>query len=276
IKTMPLFQDKKIWVLWKKEVRDGKPTKVPYQPNGRKADSTAPCTWSSCDEVISVQKKYSGIGFVIAPELSLLAVDLDGCVKEKKHTAFVKEAATYTEISPSGNGLHVIFHLSAPLKLQKNKSAKQGVELYTKDRYFTYTGNVVKNYKTIRTLSPSDAEALLKKHFNYPWKKSSAKTGAAREECPEITSPAPASVLSDDEVLSRMFSSRNGAKIRALWDGNKSAHANDDSAADAALCAHLAFWTQKNKSQITSLWLKSPLGNREKTQKRKDYRERTI
>src|SRR5581483_2839033 len=64
--------------------------------------------------------------------------------------------------------------------------------------------------------------------------------------------------------------------IQALYNGDISSHNNDDSSADMALCFHLAFWTGKNYQQMERLWLTSPLGTREKTQKRQDYRARTI
>lgn len=37
--------------LWRYEERDGKPTKVPYQVNGRRADSTGITTFASFEEV---------------------------------------------------------------------------------------------------------------------------------------------------------------------------------------------------------------------------------
>ncbi len=60
----------RIWVLWKREYRDGKPTKVLYQTNGRRAKSNAPDTWATFGEVCSVFDSsfdYAGIGIVINP-----------------------------------------------------------------------------------------------------------------------------------------------------------------------------------------------------------------
>jgi hypothetical protein len=91
----------------------------------------------------------------------------------------------------------------------------------------------------------------------------------------EKTEPAPAPRAKED-ILARMFAATNGAKVRALYDGDLSQHDNDASKADAALCAHLAFWSGKDASVMESLWLASPLGARTKTQTRKDYRDRTI
>jgi primase-polymerase (primpol)-like protein len=41
------------WVLWKSEIVNNKPTKVPFQPNNRKASTTKPATWSSYAAVIA-------------------------------------------------------------------------------------------------------------------------------------------------------------------------------------------------------------------------------
>ena len=35
------------WVVWKLEKRDGNLTKVPYQVNGKKADTTKSETWAT-------------------------------------------------------------------------------------------------------------------------------------------------------------------------------------------------------------------------------------
>jgi primase-polymerase (primpol)-like protein len=49
----------------------------------------------------------------------------------------VAKASTYTEISPSGEGLHLFF----PRKIPEggNKNSATGVEMYAFGRYFTMT-----------------------------------------------------------------------------------------------------------------------------------------
>ena len=71
-----------------------------------------------------------------------------------------------------------------------------------------------------------------------------------------------------------MFTAKNGAAVRALWNGDISAYGNDDSRADSALCAHLAYWTNSDPVRIDRLFRSSSL-YREKWD-RDDYRERTI
>src|SRR3990167_7367741 len=110
---------------------------------------------------------------------------------------------------------------------------------------------------------------LLLKILGYPW-------GTQKVVLLPTLNVTVAEEMSDDVVLKKMFASKNGQKIKQLFDGDVSQHNNDVSGADFALCAHLAFWTQKNPAQIERLWLRSGLGQREKTKERQDYRERTI
>ena len=60
------------WVLWRYEARQGKRAKVPYQTNGKPADSTNPSTWSSFEEAVSAwdrtRQRYAGVGFVFSKE----------------------------------------------------------------------------------------------------------------------------------------------------------------------------------------------------------------
>lgn len=73
-----------------------------------------------------------------------------------------------------------------------------------------------------------------------------------------------------------MFAAKNGSAIRALWEGDTSAYGGDDSRADAALLAHLAFYCRKDAALMESMFSRSGLGQRDKWTERPDYRERSI
>lgn len=258
--------DERCWVNWKFEKREGKVTKVPYMPKGIRASSTSSATWSTYAEVTEAAERFDGIGIVFTG--SLLGVDIDHCISNDgsvspEIASFVEKANTYTEVSPSGTGLHLYLRLTGPLELDRNRSGSY--ECYTSGRFFTVTGTPWTVSHPIRTIDPDAATELLRE-LGYPWK---------QEEV--VTSSIPANTtLENDEVLQCMFAAKNGAKIQALYEGDTSEYDRDESRADAALCAHLAFWTGGNASQIEALWLASPLGARAKTQKRADYRSRTI
>src|SRR3954470_8346913 len=76
------------FVLWRNEVRDGKPTKIPLRTNGQYADSTKASTWNTLAECQAAlpSVRADGIGFVLAEERdraagrpAVVGVDLDGC-----------------------------------------------------------------------------------------------------------------------------------------------------------------------------------------------------
>ncbi len=268
------FGKEKRWVNWKLETRGGKQTKVPYRPGTNlKASSIDPKTW----EIHNEAKKYGEVGIIFTPAHDLLGIDIDHCIesgvinhKEKKTVrAFIEKANTYTELSPSGHGLHLYLALSAPLSLVANKHAP--FEAYTSGRYFTTTNIPFGLIKEVRTIAPEEALELLK-IIGYPWQPLKAP------ETPQnaLKSPKPAQTLDDETLLKKIFSAKNGETIKALYDGNTTPYDDDKSRADLALLLALAFWTRKDALQMERLWLNSPLAKREKTQRRKDYRDRTI
>lgn len=256
----------KTWVNWRFEERDGKKTKVPYTPQGTRASSTDPKTWSTYEDVVGAVASFDGIGIVFSG--GLLGIDLDHCIGEDgslppEIESFVDATKTYTEVSPSGNGLHLYIRLTEPMELVRNRSGHY--ECYTSGRFFTVTGNAWKVSSPIRTVTPSEAFELLK-ILGYPWTKN---------ETPPKTEIS-ISGLDDEDLLKRMFASKHGARIMSLYGGDISEYDGDDSRADSALCAHLAFWFGADFKRIETAWLASPLGAREKTQNRSDYRKRTI
>lgn len=263
------FGSEKRFVTWKLETRKDKTTKLPYSVNGKLASSTDPKSWSTYDEV---KERFENIGIVFTPEKDLLGIDIDHCLKgtninhdeKEKIAELLIEADTYAEISPSGEGLHLFLKLSDPLTLEGNK--KLPFELYTSGRYFTITNNPYKEEKPVRTVSSEEAKKILS-IIGYPWKK---------EKKVRALLPSTDSNLPDQALLEKMFRSKNGLEIQKLYEGDTSAHKNDESAADMSLCSHLAFWTKKDASQMERMWLASPLGQRKKTIERKDYRDRTI
>ncbi|MFA6573728.1 MAG: AAA family ATPase [Patescibacteria group bacterium] len=265
------FGEQKRWVNWKyEEVEEGRVTKLPTSLDDRTASITDPSNWSTYKEV---ENASENIGIVFTADQLLLGIDIDHClegneiVHEERDNIIklIKEAETYTEVSPSNNGLHLYLSLTTPLQLIANR--KGSFEAYTAGRYFTVTNNPYYEALPVRTITPNEAIALLS-IIGYPWGKQAMQQTAIV--------PVAIPVLDDEIILSKMFASQKGNKIKLLYNGDTTAHNNDDSVADLALCSHLAYWTDCNAEQIERLWLGSPLGERTKTRIRKDYRDRTI
>lgn len=265
------FGTEKRWVNFRIETVKGKTTKVPYSITGRKASSTDPKSWATFAEAY---KKDKHVGIVFTPECNLLGIDIDHCLKGKRIThekaeeiaALLIEAETYTEVSPSGEGLHLYFELNEPLKLVSNKRAP--FEAYTSGRYFTFTGN---NYGKIvypvRKISAEEALKILA-IIGYPWKDDTSNSDRGEVV---LENKLGGSVLSDEEVIRKMCVSH-----KKLYEGDISNYEKDASKADMALLSHLAFWTRKDAEQMQRIWLASPLGKRKKTQERPDYVTRSI
>jgi hypothetical protein len=139
------------WVLWNYELnkKGDDWTKVPYQPNGRKAANNRPPTWSTYDDVIAVANNFTGIGFCLLNS-GLAAFDIDDCrdpatgVIDPWATNLVNRAGSYTEITPSGTGLRIIGYGTGQ-EVQRKHSKINGivsVETYRQTtRYITITGN---------------------------------------------------------------------------------------------------------------------------------------
>jgi putative DNA primase/helicase len=130
------------WVVWK-AVGD-KPDKVPYSSRtGGRASSTDLLTWGTFEEALQAYEngEYAGLGYVFSTGDPYAGVDLDDCVDEDGEIALwaleiVRYFDSYTELSATGTGLHIIVRGDVPNR------RKGSVEVYSSKRFFTVTGHV--------------------------------------------------------------------------------------------------------------------------------------
>jgi primase-polymerase (primpol)-like protein len=235
-------------VVWRCERRAGRPTKVPYMavaPMVRAAVDD-PRTWAAFDDAVWVVRAghADGVGLVLGAgicgadfdhvrdvETGLVAADVVG---------LVAQLDSYTEVSPSGSGLHVLARGTLP----PGRRRRGCVELYDGGRFFTLTGRHVAG--TPRTLEDRTA-ALAALH---------AQLFAAAPQTSTSAHPAPIAV--DAELLRRAHAAKNGAKFAALWRGDASRYSSR-SEADLALCGLLAFWTGGAADRVDRLFRASGL-----------------
>ena len=243
------------WICWRLEPdpRSEKPRKVPYDPRtGRRASSTNPDTWGTLEEAQAARDKYmfTGLGFVFTEECGLVGVDIDHCRNEDGSwnecaSAILKKWPSYTEVSPSGLGLHIFFRGKMPGK--GNKNSTSGVEMYAAARYFTMTGNHLEG--TPDSIADG-TDALPWIHEAYIVRKKKAKKGKAAMRSVALT---------DEQVLEKAQGSVNGDDFTALWEGEWQGKYGSQSEADLSLCCSLAFWTGKNREQMDRLFRQSGL-----------------
>lgn len=147
----------KNWCLWKLEYPNGpdqKPTKRPYSITGKLASVNDPSTWGTFQDCFNYFSLggYSGIGFVFT-DTDYSGIDLDdpsfladGLPNPNytndlnRQIKIAHEFDSYSEISPSGKGLHIIVRGKVPDGKRTNY-----IELYPSGRYFTMTGQVHNN-----------------------------------------------------------------------------------------------------------------------------------
>jgi primase-polymerase (primpol)-like protein len=259
------------FVVWRYEFRDGnpKPTKVPYSARTlQHASVTDSSTWATFEEAVAAcapkangtASGFNGIGFVFTEGDPFAGIDLDPSndpsIIERQNALFIA-FESYSERSPSGQGLHIIVRGKVP-----SGRRRDCVEVYSSRRFFTMTGDIYHDAPI------ADRQAELDKLFG--------ALGGTMPKAPAL--PLVAATASDDDILRRMFSAANGETIQALYNGDASALKGNDrsgSAIDQALVDHIQFYTS-NRDQIERIWLNSPHGQRDKTQSRTAYRKRTI
>ena len=257
--------DRPQWVSWGGTLNDdGSLNKVPINPKtNRSSSSIDPETWGTIDEALhcTTNHKRYGIGFVFTEEDEYMGIDLDYCIDQEGHmhpTAqdIVGTFQSYTEITPSKRGVHIIIKGKIPEDARNKKNdpnlfddPKSAVEAYSKSRYFTVTTKIVGVFNTIKEIDDTTLSEFFTKYL--PPRKPAVITRMADSKAP-ISMP-------DEALITKMKEADNGDKFSRLWAGDISGHDDDDSKADMALCGILAFWAQNNAYKINSLFKLSGL-----------------
>jgi hypothetical protein len=251
------------WVVWRYEDRNGKPTKMPYSPRThQRASVTEPSHWGTYHDALTLWRSgvgsYSGIGFVLSERDPYAIIDLDDPSGSPQDTEIAKRILetfdTYSEISPSGNGMHIILHGSVPGGRRRGK-----VELYSTERYFTMTGH------TYRDAPIGDNDYFLARLWE--------ELAGSNHATPAIEAPSGSPQRwSDEEVYTR--ASNSNEKFLPLFQGKYQEWYNSQSEADFALVNIISFFS-RNPEQIARLFLYSELGKRPKAH-RKDYLKKMI
>lgn len=255
----------KNWVLWKYEPRKdnpNKPAKVPYRTRTQKARVSNPVTWSNLDYVIRqitrYPEKFDGIGFVFSENTGLVGVDFDHIrvneTGEIDPVALeeIRALNSYTEISPSGTGVHVICKgvMPAAGRRQDNR------EMYSDSHFLTFTGDKLPDTPT----TINEAQEAINTYYE-KWFSKSTDDKTLSNEAKKV-------------VKSLKASKKLGAKFKRLFDGDISDYDNDQSRADIALMG-MVYRGCKDRTVTIEIFKASKLGEREKA-KREDYITRTI
>lgn len=247
------------WVVHRK--------KMPYDPGtGRRAKSNKPDTWRSFNEAAQALPRYDGMGFMFGGS-GFVGVDIDHCIDAQgtlttAAAAIVENLDSYTEISTSGSGLHII--LKGKVPGSKNKTGN--FEIYDAGRYFVMTGNVYRD-KPIRA-DQERINAFYRQYISADQAAAQGQEVATQEDTDET-----ALLLLDLASVARQ--SKSGDLFIKLFDHGDTTDYPSHSEADQALMNLLPFYCHGDAEKMRQFFSLSALGKREKWQ-RKDYQDATI
>jgi hypothetical protein len=250
----------------------GEPSKAPLTPsNGKFAAVDDSTTWGTFE---AAKQTGQPVGFVLSKSDPYTIIDLDDPFKRtdrtrivegdedypdalarvQRHAKILQLFDSYTEISQSGQGMHIIVRGTIPAGRRKDK-----VEVYSSERYMICTGNVYHDAPI------TDRQELLDILY------AEMTTTAFVEQLDDHEA-----TLSDEDVVRMAMSASNADKFNKLCRGEWETLTKADgqpygsqSEADLALMTILAYYTRDNQQAIR-LFRYSELGKRDKAL-RDDY-----
>lgn len=224
--------------------------------------------------------KCDGVGFVFTQDTPYVGVDLDDVledIEEKDKEGKVKMAKgikkaiepevlsvlnaldSYTEISPSGNGLHVILEKKGVTIARNRRFELNGVavgfEVYSQNKVFRMTGQVFQKRKFLFEASLGFdwfCNRYFKKKKDAPALPAVAKPSFS---CEELT------ISKIIEILEKSHPQK-ADELKALYFGGwkeLGKWGEDHSSADLALCAILAYWFKRDSPKIDAVFRESAL-----------------
>jgi primase-polymerase (primpol)-like protein len=192
-------------------------------------------------------------------------VDLDHCrnprtgeIEPRAH-GIIRRLDSYTEVSPSGTGIHIFVRTNQP---PEGGCRKGNIEIYSRARCATVTGEHLEGTPLDLEDRTHELLALHREVF-----------GVA--EAPALLPPvssATTSPLTDAELLHLARTAANGRHFRELFDGP--VPPGDRSRLDFELVCKLLFWFGHDFDRVDRLFQRSAL--RRPKWFRADYRLRTM
>jgi hypothetical protein len=235
-----------LWCVWERDTKG----KIPYNPRtGHRAKSNDPATFSDFETAYNTYQtgQYSGLGIGIFNGIG--AIDIDHCIDNNQFSNMASDVIhcmeSYTEISPSGNGVHIVFTVD---NFQYNKDIyyinnhNKGLEVYISgatNKFITITGNKLNDNSMV------DGTPKLMEILDKYMKKST----------PQFT--AVSSSSSNNYVPDFLkIGLEKDNKLKAYWNGARP-HGNE-SEDDAGLMAKLLYWCNNDTDKAIKAFLSSP------------------
>lgn len=307
---------------------DGTPRwdKAPYiaaipsaWPNGLASVNNAATlkSWKTALNVLNkCPERYQGIGVVLPQEISNTApvvccIDIDHCITDDDGNRRFSELAedmidkipTYTEISPSGDGIHIFFFTTDhpyPEKPNFKKNGQNGIEFFSAAKFIRLSGNCIGTQKELNYVDASVVKYIYNRYGEYygpvetettdvdPAAAHTEETDGGNDSQLTTVTLAPTTrvsdvaadvprELTDDEIIERIIrADYNGKRAADVADYFQNGYPSgcDESEIDMLVVGKIAYFANNDFSQIERVWSRSAL--RRPKLNREDYRRRTI
>ena len=254
------LQQHNFWCVWRLE-QNGK---VPFNPKtGGRARSNNPSTFSSFQTAYQALQKgsYDGLGVGIFKGIG--AIDIDNCIVEGVLSNMAQEIiakmGSYTEYSPSGKGIRIIFRIDDDFEYDKElfyiNNPKHRLEIYisgSTHKFVTITGNRI-NENPVTNATPHLKEVLKM----YMQKK------ANQEQLPE-TKVKESPVTNSDFLKIGL---EKDEKLKSYWYGDRTKAS--ESECDAGLMSKLMYWLNNNTQEAIGAFRSSPYARQKDEQHKK-------
>lgn len=245
-----------------------KPRKIPINPHTlRGASAGKPDTWGTFEKAVEqigkmgtviqqgekpISAPIVGIGFEFVKGGGYVGIDFDHCIENGALNEWANNRVewfnSYTELSPSGTGLHIICKGKLPGRAVKRPHA----EMYDENRYFTFTGD---SWGFVRPVAAAD-HAITRLYEELQADRKKTVEQSTGGECEAVSSTPAGNALGGMEAARH---SKNAAKFDALYMGQWQGSYESQSQADQAFCNMLAFYCRKDAAAMDEVFRRSGL-----------------
>lgn len=245
----------KFWCVWKDK-------KIPYNPKTNQfAKSTDPSTFSDFETAYNAFKNsgcnYTGLGIGIFDGIS--AIDIDHCVVDGKPsemaTDIINKMNSYTEISPSGTGIRIIFKVT-DFDYDKDQyyihNQNRHLEIYVSgctNKYVTITGNTLLNFPI------ADCTSILPQVLDKYMRRNITPTVAKPTPPAKHTNSNSYTSTRTDKDYFEIGLSKD-KKLKEYYYGSRPLKSESEN--DLGFMSKLLYWTNRNEDLAVQIFLSSP------------------
>lgn len=243
-------------------------TKIPINPHDFKfGDSSDISKFDKYENVVIKTNEKYGLGIGVFN--NICAIDIDHVIDENgvlsdKANEIIKKMNSYTEFSPSGKGIRILFKCDDGFSYDKTKYyiKHDDLEIYVSgmtSRFLTVTGNYISGeFKN----GQRELEFILDKYMRRK----------------NISFKLPQKLDTDDYLKIGL---EKDEKLKKLWNAIPDGYGGRESETDQSLCNKLAYWCNKDYNKIYNAFMSSPYAQRKdddhkRKLQRDDYLPNTI